>query len=147
MCFRQLKRSAHARARQVNLIMDTMGALALGTEPPTDELLERKPYKRDASLIDRKMWRAIAVQATYQLALLLGLLYGGLTYLNLSFDWLERSNHLMFTCPEGVARPCTWRNVVRASGAPCTETRTRTLHLRARARRRRGPTGTPTRPP
>jgi len=27
----------------VNLIMDTMAALALATEPPTDELLKRKP--------------------------------------------------------------------------------------------------------
>ena len=98
---------------QVNLIMDTMGALALGTEPPTDELLERKPYKRSASLIDRKMWRAIASQSVFQLALLLGLLYGGLGFLNADFAWLERTNHLMFTCPDSVPKPCTWRSVVR----------------------------------
>ena len=30
----------------VNLIMDTLAALALATEPPTDELLKRKPYSR-----------------------------------------------------------------------------------------------------
>jgi len=58
----------------VNLIMDTMGALALGTEPPDVELLTRRPYKRDASLISRPMWRNILVQATYQLALLVFLL-------------------------------------------------------------------------
>jgi magnesium-transporting ATPase (P-type) len=29
----------------VNLVMDTMGALALSTEAPTKELLRRKPYK------------------------------------------------------------------------------------------------------
>eukprot|EP00607_Mallomonas_marina_P005034 CAMPEP_0182425506 /NCGR_PEP_ID=MMETSP1167-20130531/11946_1 /TAXON_ID=2988 /ORGANISM="Mallomonas Sp, Strain CCMP3275" /LENGTH=876 /DNA_ID=CAMNT_0024606297 /DNA_START=194 /DNA_END=2821 /DNA_ORIENTATION=+ len=40
----------------VNLIMDTMGALALGTEPPTEDLLCRKPYKRAAQLISRPMW-------------------------------------------------------------------------------------------
>ena len=36
---------------QVNLIMDTMGALALGTESPTPDLLDRKPYKRSADLV------------------------------------------------------------------------------------------------
>ena len=35
----------------VNLIMDTMGALALGTEEPTVALLERKPYLQDASIL------------------------------------------------------------------------------------------------
>lgn len=61
----------------VNLIMDTMGALALGTEPPTAELLDRRPYRRDASLISRPMWRNILVQSTYQLALLVMLLNKG----------------------------------------------------------------------
>jgi Ca2+-transporting ATPase len=27
----------------INLIMDTLGALALATEEPTDDLMERKP--------------------------------------------------------------------------------------------------------
>mmetsp|Transcript_13425 Transcript_13425/g.12987 ORF Transcript_13425/g.12987 Transcript_13425/m.12987 type:complete len:784 (+) Transcript_13425:187-2538(+) len=61
----------------VNLIMDTMGALALGTEPPTSALLMRKPYKRSASLISRPMARNIVCQAMYQLTLLLVLLYAG----------------------------------------------------------------------
>jgi calcium-translocating P-type ATPase len=61
----------------VNLIMDTMGALALGTEPPKEELLDRHPYKRNASLISRPMWRNILVQATYQLCLLVYLLKNG----------------------------------------------------------------------
>jgi Ca2+-transporting ATPase len=61
----------------VNLIMDTMGALALGTEPPKKELLERPPYKRNASLISRPMWRNILIQSTYQLTLLVYLLNKG----------------------------------------------------------------------
>ncbi|CAB1113139.1 unnamed protein product [Ectocarpus sp. CCAP 1310/34] len=61
----------------VNLIMDTMGALALGTEPPTLALLRRRPYKRNSSLINRIMWRHIAVQAVYQLVLLTWLLLAG----------------------------------------------------------------------
>lgn len=58
----------------VNLIMDTMGALALGTEAPAPELLVRRPYKRNASLISRPMWRNILVQSAYQIAILLLLL-------------------------------------------------------------------------
>ena len=38
------------------------------------DLLQRRPYKRDASLINRPMWRNILVQASYQLALLIFLL-------------------------------------------------------------------------
>jgi magnesium-transporting ATPase (P-type) len=61
----------------VNLIMDTMGALALGTEAPTEALLRRRPFKRNASLISRRMWRNILVQSAYQLILLLVLLFYG----------------------------------------------------------------------
>lgn len=58
----------------VNLIMDTMGALALGTEAPEPTLLDRRPYKRNASLISRPMWRNILIQSMYQIAVLLLLL-------------------------------------------------------------------------
>ena len=61
----------------VNLIMDTMGALALGTEHPTMELLDRRPYSRDCSLISHKMWRSIFTQAALQLVVLMILLYSG----------------------------------------------------------------------
>ena len=61
----------------VNLIMDTMGALALGTEPPSKELLNRLPFTREASLISRTMWRNIGVQAVFQITLLVYLLTVG----------------------------------------------------------------------
>jgi Ca2+ transporting ATPase len=35
----------------VNLIMDTFAALALATEPPQDSILERQPYKKNASIM------------------------------------------------------------------------------------------------
>ena len=43
----------------VNLIMDTLASLALATEPPTDELLTRKPYGRKEHMITPGMWRSI----------------------------------------------------------------------------------------
>ena len=48
----------------VNLVMDTLGALALATEPPNPEMLQRRPYKRDAPLVSRPMWRNIFAQVS-----------------------------------------------------------------------------------
>jgi len=67
----------------VNLIMDSMGALALATEGPTPEMLQRRPYKRDASLVSWPMWRNILVQSLFQLALMMGLLFGGADMFNI----------------------------------------------------------------
>eukprot|EP01041_Mallomonas_annulata_P004761 gene4761-9467_t len=61
----------------LNLVMDTMGALALATEPPTLELLNRRPYKRTCSLVSKPMWRNIACQALFQLTLLFFLMFAG----------------------------------------------------------------------
>jgi magnesium-transporting ATPase (P-type) len=47
-----------------------MGALALGTEPPSATLLLRRPYKRNASLISNTMIRNILVQYAFQIFLL-----------------------------------------------------------------------------
>jgi len=71
----------------VNLIMDTMGALALGTEPPSRTLLLRRPYKRNASLVSYVMWRNILVQSLYQILLLVYLLIVGAE----DFDTVEGS--------------------------------------------------------
>jgi magnesium-transporting ATPase (P-type) len=61
----------------INLIASCMGALALATEPPTLALLARRPYKRNAFLITWPMRRNIAVQACFQLGLLLVILFAG----------------------------------------------------------------------
>eukprot|EP01134_Creolimax_fragrantissima_P008573 CFRG8573T1 len=50
----------------VNLIMDTLAALALATESPSPSLLERPPYGKNAPLISRMMWRNILGQAAFQ---------------------------------------------------------------------------------
>jgi len=60
----------------VNLIMDTMAALALATESPTPELLNRKPYGRFEKILTSTMWRNIIGQAVFQLFALFFLLYG-----------------------------------------------------------------------
>ncbi|VFR00023.1 unnamed protein product [Cuscuta campestris] len=50
----------------VNMIMDTLGALALATEPPTDELMKRAPVGRTGNFITNIMWRNILGQSLYQ---------------------------------------------------------------------------------
>ena len=61
----------------INLIMDSLGSLALATEPPYEELLYRSPTKKDESIINGKMWKHIVIQSFFQLLLLLFLyLYG-----------------------------------------------------------------------
>uniref|UniRef100_A0A0E0DTG4 Calcium-transporting ATPase n=1 Tax=Oryza meridionalis TaxID=40149 RepID=A0A0E0DTG4_9ORYZ len=54
----------------VNMIMDTLGALALATEPPNDEMMRRPPVRRGDNFITRIMWRNILGQGLYQLLVL-----------------------------------------------------------------------------
>jgi Ca2+-transporting ATPase len=61
----------------INLIMDSMGALALATEEPEDSLLDRAPVGKTEGLISSLMWRNIAVQGVYQLIVLFGILFKG----------------------------------------------------------------------
>jgi len=61
----------------VNLIMDTLASLALATEMPTEELLERKPYGRTKPLISRTMMKNILGHAVYQLIVTFLLLFYG----------------------------------------------------------------------
>ncbi|CAL9243921.1 unnamed protein product, partial [Arabidopsis halleri] len=70
----------------VNLIMDTLGALALATEPPTDHLMGRPPVGRKEPLITNIMWRNLLIQATYQVSVLLTLNFGGISILGLEHE-------------------------------------------------------------
>ena len=54
----------------VNLIMDSLGSLALATEPPYEELLQREPTKRNESIINGRMWKHIIIQSLAQIILL-----------------------------------------------------------------------------
>ncbi|KAL5223614.1 hypothetical protein ABZP36_010253 [Zizania latifolia] len=75
----------------VNLIINTMGALALATDTPTDDLMQRPPISRTVPLISNAMWRNLLAQAAYQVAVLLSLQYHGRDV----FDVGEKSNGTM----------------------------------------------------
>ncbi|KQJ88101.1 calcium-transporting ATPase 7, plasma membrane-type isoform X2 [Brachypodium distachyon] len=50
----------------INVIMDTMGVLALATGTPTEALMRRPPTGRAAPLISNAMWRNLIAQAAFQ---------------------------------------------------------------------------------
>ena len=64
----------------VNLIMDSFASLALATEDPTDELLNRKPYSRDASILTPMMILNIFSQSLFQIIVLTVIIFYG--------DWM-----------------------------------------------------------
>ncbi|KAL4938019.1 hypothetical protein BDV06DRAFT_63326 [Aspergillus oleicola] len=60
----------------INLIMDSLAALALATDPPTEQILDRKPVKGGAPLISTTMWKMIIGQSIFQLIVTLILHFG-----------------------------------------------------------------------
>ncbi|KAL6656275.1 hypothetical protein ACP70R_007101 [Stipagrostis hirtigluma subsp. patula] len=81
----------------VNLIMDTLGALALATEPPTDNLMKRNPVGRREPLVTNVMWRNLFIQALYQIAVLLIFNFDGRRILHLQNESREHSNKMKNT--------------------------------------------------
>ncbi|SCV00491.1 LANO_0F07140g1_1 [Lachancea nothofagi CBS 11611] len=61
----------------VNLIMDTLAALALATDKPDEHILERKPKGREEVLIAVSTWKMILGQASLQLTVTFILHFAG----------------------------------------------------------------------
>ena len=61
----------------VNLIMDSFASLALATDKPSEVLLERKPYKRNSSILTKFMIANIVSQGIFQTIILLFILFEG----------------------------------------------------------------------
>jgi Ca2+ transporting ATPase len=61
----------------VNLLMDSLAGLALASEPPVDELLHKPPVNRTEHMITKRMWANMLGQATYQIIVVMTLLFAG----------------------------------------------------------------------
>ncbi|KAI9014041.1 PMCA-type calcium-translocating P-type ATPase, partial [Hyaloraphidium curvatum] len=61
----------------VNLIMDVLAALALATEQPTEEILDKMPQGKDSPIISLNMWKMILSQSLFQVTVALIFLFGG----------------------------------------------------------------------
>lgn len=57
--------------------MDSFASLALATEPPTLELLNRPPYSRDEYIISRKMVKNMVTMAIYQIIIVYAVVFAG----------------------------------------------------------------------
>ena len=65
----------------INLIMDSLGSLALSTEDPSTELLYRHPHSKREYIINNIMWKMIIVQSLVQFSLVLYLYLYGSTFI------------------------------------------------------------------
>eukprot|EP01137_Pigoraptor_chileana_P024914 Opistho-2@93647 len=81
----------------VNLIMDTLGALALATDDPVEDILLRKPHQRSESLITRNMRHYIYVQVFAQTTILLLVLFVAYPILNIPSSDIKKRDTLVFT--------------------------------------------------
>lgn len=71
----------------VNLIMDTLAALALATEKPSESQLNRQPHSRSEYIITPDMWRTILTMAAYQIAWLIVILFAGSRLFGVESSW------------------------------------------------------------
>lgn len=55
----------------VNMIMDSFASLALATESPKSDILDRPPFPKKAAIITKLMWRSILGHALYQFIVLI----------------------------------------------------------------------------
>lgn len=65
----------------VNLIMDTFASLALATQPPTPDMIQRPPIAKNVSIVTKLMWKHILGQAFIQLVVVFLLMFDGENFL------------------------------------------------------------------
>jgi len=71
------------------MVMDTLAALALATEPPhPTELKKDRPKKHDKIILP-VMWRQIFGQAIYQLLVMITLLYFAPLMFSMNYDYID----------------------------------------------------------
>lgn len=72
----------------INLIMDVLAAIALGTEAPGPEL-KKDRIKVTDSLILPIMWRTVTSQCTYQAIVMIVMLYAGPTMFDIQYNLVQ----------------------------------------------------------
>jgi Ca2+ transporting ATPase len=96
----------------INLIMDSLGSLALATEPPYEELLKREPTRKEESIINGKMWKHIGFQSIIELVLLI-LLYLYAPYFIKEDDVVRLAeNHIIDYCYDEFPGGTSPKNII-----------------------------------
>lgn len=57
--------------------MDSFASLALATEAPTPDLLNRPPYSRDEYILSRKMVKNLLAMALYEIIIIYSIVFAG----------------------------------------------------------------------
>ncbi|PVU94582.1 hypothetical protein BB561_002417 [Smittium simulii] len=70
----------------LNLIMDTFAALALASDPPTLDLINRYPEKKNSPILNASMWKNIIGMAIYQIAMTFITLYVSSKFFKLNYN-------------------------------------------------------------
>ena len=86
----------------VNLIMDSLGSLALATEPPYDSLLLKRPTRKNESIINGIMWKNIVLQALFEICLLLFLYIKGPSFIREDKPLILNSHKEIYNCFGGL---------------------------------------------
>ncbi|KAL0726999.1 hypothetical protein Bca4012_023092 [Brassica carinata] len=73
----------------INLLIDTFGAWALASEPPSDNLMRRPPLIKGEPFITKLMWAKFFLQVAYQVTALLVLHFYGESILKLENKSLD----------------------------------------------------------
>jgi hypothetical protein len=91
----------------VNLIMDTLAALALATEPPDDAILKRMPQPSSKPIVTEIMWRNVYGHAIYQMVILIVILFAAQGWLVAKYDvkCLAPREGTNLLCPTGKLNP------------------------------------------
>jgi len=90
----------------VNLVMDTFGALALATEPPSEDILLRQPYSKKAPVVTEVMQRNVFGHGLYQVIILCILIFGAPGWLCENY-WEKCVSGLRLS-GEGAGDTCVW---------------------------------------
>ena len=72
--------------------MDTLASLALATEAPTEDLLERQPNSRHEHIVNKKMMKHIVGQSLVQILVLTVLVFWGEMFIPEYVDSLDSSD-------------------------------------------------------
>lgn len=74
----------------INLVMDTLAALAFGGEPALKKFMKEKPKRRDESIVSKPMWSSILVGAAYTVIM-------SLVFLTVGLNWFDNKENVELT--------------------------------------------------
>jgi Ca2+-transporting ATPase len=112
----------------LNLIMDTMAALALATETPEEACLTRAPVYKQAPLISRRMWAFIITHGTWQFAMILTIMIVGHDWFNTievpgscNYPWVSLRTNVSYIANVSGKNVTRWRMQPRDMEIYCNE--------------------------